>query len=276
MSNFFPAFLWFLDILCLPDQLNKFLSVCAHSQALAIRLPIYCLSRLCAALLRLVHTSGHTWSSLAVVWTFESLHLDRTCPWGGFSFNMVNFVNPVHESDKFPFSSTVHKSSMRFSCMTSRFVWVHLVTSVYLFQWNRECLFLRHVELNSRFSMMTINEVTLNWPKVIVGFSVIFWFCWSRLFRFPLKSSTEMSTPHSMFPPWMEWVLRIRSLFQTISLHHLQMGKWIILPFVRAVRLSHWLVAEKICFSISSRSANKISPFQILPRDQCISKKYST
>ena len=199
--TFSPHFLWFLDILCLPDQLSKFLSVCAHSQALALRLPI--LALLVFALLY------WDWSILLATCdpfsqSFELLKvspLDRTGPRGGFSFNNENFLNQVQKSDNFLFSSTVHKSSMRFSCMTSRFVWVDIVTSKKLFQWNTECFFLRHVELNSRFSMMTINGVTLNWPKVIPGFSVIFWFCWSRLFRFALKSSTEIFTPHSMFSP---------------------------------------------------------------------------
>ena len=51
--------------------------------------------------------------------------------------------------------------------------------------------------------------------------------------------------------PALEWVLGIRSLFQTILLHHLQMGKWILLPFVWSVLLSHELVAEKIlCFQL--------------------------
>ena len=41
------------------------------------------------------------------------------------------------------------------------------------FQWNRECFFLRHVELSSRFIVMTIHEVTLDRPEVCTGFSVI-------------------------------------------------------------------------------------------------------
>ena len=42
-----------------------------------------------------------------------------------------------------------------------------------IFQWNKECFFLRHVELNSSFIVMAIDEVTLNRPEVGTGFCVI-------------------------------------------------------------------------------------------------------
>ena len=75
--------------------------------------------------------SGHKESGLVV-----ALNLCESHPWTtritleGFSFNGVNFVNPVHESDKFQSASTFQWSSMRHSCNTSRFVCV-LVTSMY-------------------------------------------------------------------------------------------------------------------------------------------------
>ena len=40
-------------------------------------------------------------------------------------------------------------------------------------QVNRECFFLKHIELNSGFIAITIDEVTLNRPEVGTGFSVI-------------------------------------------------------------------------------------------------------
>ena len=58
-------------------------------------------------------------------------------------------------------------------------------------KWNRQSFFFRHMELNSRFIVMTINEVTLNRPEVSSGFRVICWFCRARLFRFAFKSSTS-------------------------------------------------------------------------------------
>ena len=57
--------------------------------------------------------------------------LDHKNPFGGFSFNIQNFVHPFQESDKLRFASTFHRSSKRFSCNTSRFLSVALVTSMY-------------------------------------------------------------------------------------------------------------------------------------------------
>ena len=57
----------------------------------------------------------------------------------------------------------------------SRFCYVPVL------QVNRECFFLKHIELNSRFIAITIDEVTLNRPEVGTGFSVIGWFCRLRL-----------------------------------------------------------------------------------------------
>ena len=51
----------------------------------------------------------------------------------------------------------------------------------HVFLWNRECFFLGHTELNSRFIVMTINEVTFDWPEVFPGFGVICCFCGLRL-----------------------------------------------------------------------------------------------
>ena len=72
---------------------------------------------------------------------------------------------------------------------------------VSVLQWNTEYFFCRHIELNSRFIMMAINEVTFNRPKISSGFSVIFWLCRLGLFQFALKSSTEIFTPYNLFPP---------------------------------------------------------------------------
>ena len=47
-------------------------------------------------------------------------------------------------------------------------------SNINVFQWNRACFFLRHVELNSKFIVTTTDEVTMNRPKKDVGFSVIF------------------------------------------------------------------------------------------------------
>ena len=124
---------------------------------------------------------------LVVAWIFVSLSLDHTHPWGGF-FNNVNFVNPVHKPDEVRSTSTFQHSWIRFSCHTSRHVCVVLVTSIY-FQWNWEWFFFRHVELNSRFNVMTLNEVSFHWPEVVPGFSIIFCFCRLRPLRVALRFS---------------------------------------------------------------------------------------
>ena len=71
-----------------------------------------------------------------------------------------------------------------------------------VFHCNRECFFLRHTELNSKFIVMTIDEVTLNRPEVGTGFSVICWFCRLSVSQFTLKFSTEIFAPYGLFPPW--------------------------------------------------------------------------
>ena len=69
----------------------------------------------------------------------------------------MNFANPVHESDNFRSTSTFQWSSMRRSCNTSKFVCVS-PGHINVFQWDWESFFIRHVELDSRFYEMTINE----------------------------------------------------------------------------------------------------------------------
>ena len=46
-------------------------------------------------------------------------------------------------------------------------------SNIIVFQWKKSCFFLRHKELNSWFSVMTIDEVTLDRPEVGTGFNVI-------------------------------------------------------------------------------------------------------
>ena len=69
---------------------------------------------------------------------------------------------------------------------------------VNVFPWNWECFFLWHKELNSRFIVMTISEVTLNRPNIFSGFSVSFCFCRLKPFRLALKFSTESFIPYKL------------------------------------------------------------------------------
>ena len=45
--------------------------------------------------------------------------------------------------------------------------------NINVFQWIWECFFLRHVELKSRFNVMTTDEVTLDRLEVGTGFSAV-------------------------------------------------------------------------------------------------------
>ena len=77
------------------------------------------------------HLSDHTLSGREVVCFLVSLPTDHVYPSGGLSFNKVNLVKPVHASDHSLSISTFQSSSICFSNITSKDVWVVLVTSMY-------------------------------------------------------------------------------------------------------------------------------------------------
>ena len=136
-----------------------------------------------------------------------------------------------------------------------------------VFQWNRECFFLRHMELNSRFIVMTMDEVTLNRPEVGTGFSVIRWFCRLRLSRFALKFSAEIFAPYGLFPP--------QSGFSDIVVSSWQLCCAICYweyDFISFLWYQYFFRVDskrKICdasnFSNSSRYAVRMSPFENFP-----------
>ena len=75
------------------------------------------------------------------------------------------------------------------------------------------------LELNSRFIVMTTDEVTLDRPEVSMGFSVICLLYRLRRSRFTLNFSTEIFTPCGRFPPWSgysEFVISSWQFFCTI------------------------------------------------------------
>ena len=123
--------------------------------------------------------------------------------------------------------------------------------NINVFQWHRNVLY-------SWFSVLTKDEVTLNRPKIAKGFSVICWFCLLRLFRFALNFSTEIFIHSLQVVPATEWVLGNRSLFPTILLFHLRLGKQT--SFALILR---GLISDASNVSKSSKSATKKSPFQI-------------
>ena len=92
-------------------------------------------------------------------------------------------------------------------------------SNINILQWSRECFFLRHVELNSRFIVMTIDEDTLDRLEVGTGFSVICGFYRLRLSRFALKFSTEIFAPYGLFPPQSGFSEFVVSCWQFFLFH---------------------------------------------------------
>ena len=136
-----------------------------------------------------------------------------------------------------------------------------------MFQWNRECVFLRHLELNSRFIVTTIDDVTLNRPELDTGFSVICCICRLRLSWFALKFSTDIFAPYGLLPPWSgfsEFVVSSWQFCCTICNPEYEFISFLWHQYffrVDASSISFWWVQPFQFF----RSAIRISPFQILP-----------
>ena len=90
---------------------------------------------------------------------------------------------------------------------------------------------LRHLELNPKFIVMTVEAVTMDQPKVGTGFSDICFFL--PVETPPIRLEFLLWDLHSLqVGPALEWVLRIRGLFLTILLYHLPLEiKKKIAPF---------------------------------------------
>ena len=176
----------------------------------------------------------HTFPGLVVPRMFVNVLLDHMYPFGGFSFNNVNFVNPVQESDKLLLASTFQKSSILISCNTRRFVCRPCYINV--FQWNKEC-----------FSLGTSSWTrgSLNRPEVFPGFSVIFFILILSLENLPFHHEVLCWNLRSLrLAPALERVLGIHGIYPTISLYHLQLGIWTLLPFVESMLLLHRVFEE--------------------------------
>ena len=101
-------------------------------------------------------------------------------------------MKPFHESDKLLFRIDI---PIVIDTFLLHVVQISMSRPCYInvFQWNRKCFCLRHVDLNSRFVVMTIDEVTFDRPEVGTGFSVICWSCQLRVSRFALISPLRSS-----------------------------------------------------------------------------------
>ena len=107
ISLFFSSRSWWC--LCIPrhpDQKNNSLSNLCSVEFRFLDCRFFFFLFFGAAFPILTTLQGHTWSGRVVVWIFGSLIPDHMYRFGGVSFNKVNFMNPVHESDNLLSSST--------------------------------------------------------------------------------------------------------------------------------------------------------------------------
>ena len=121
LSNSLLAFLSFFVILSI--RINRVSSSQSSSivEFWVLVFPLWFFSILCGFTNLgplLLATHNQVW------WSFElwSISPRPHITLGVFSFNRMNFVKPLHESDRLLFESTFQKSWTRFSCMTSRSV----------------------------------------------------------------------------------------------------------------------------------------------------------
>ena len=132
-------------------------------------------------------------------WIFFSARCDFLMEWIPNAFSWIHEIPSCMHVLSFAFlldpvaSLSVSSSlSIRLSCCTSKFVCVVLVTSK-KYQRNWESFFFRHVELNTRFDVMTIDR-----PIIVAGFRVFCFVRWLRLFRTSLKVFSEIFTPYRL------------------------------------------------------------------------------
>ena len=245
----------------------------------------------------------HFWPHM--IWWGSCLNLCQSLPGPHISLwrllFVVNFVNPVHEIWQTPALTDV-PIIVNASLLHHIQICVSRPHHIDALQWNGECFFFRHVKLNSRFNVITIDEVTLYRPKVSVCSDVIFWFCRLKLLplappepslpslalpeplllSLALPEPSFLLVPPALSPPplappalsslllalsasWisalssslstvcspaLEWVLWIRSLLLTISLYHLLLRTWILLPCVCSIPLLRWFFVDRSRFPV--------------------------
>ena len=118
------------------------------------------------------HISGYTSSRREVVCFLESLLPDHVHPSGGLPFSRTNHVNPVHASNNSLFPSTFQWSSIFVS--TKNVQWCTCCSgNVDVPHWNRKCFFFRHVQFDSWFNVVTINQFSCYSPEGTCSFFII-------------------------------------------------------------------------------------------------------
>ena len=134
-------------------------------------------------------------------------------------------------------------------------------------------MFLPSAHRNTRFNVMTINEVTLNelQPHLLI----------LSVEALPVRLEVLHWNPQTLrVVPAFEWVLGIRGLFLTIFLFHVLLGMSNIVPLWRQHFLLHWFFKDGFSaasmFSSSSMSATRVSPFLILTSINAYRRAYAS
>ena len=260
---------FFLGSFYLQDRWSKFPSIFERYRAWVSLSPIFPFlfsERIYKILCMLLTTHDLVWWSLE----FLSMSPRPHASWRCFSLILVNFVNPVHESDTLLFSSTFKQSSMRFSCITSRSLWVDTVTSIYYsgignvssfgtYNWIRGWRLMKSPWIDQKSRRASTNHLLVLWVETL-----------------PIRLEDLHWVLHSFrFAPVLEWVPGIRK-FQTIFLFHLLLGIWFLSLLknqdffcVDASRVNLWNVH---CLQFLQVRNHNIS-FPDATRDKCIPRK---
>ena len=145
---------------CIPhhqDQWSKCHAIFWHYRALVSRPPTFAF--LCVLMHQTcLHISGHTLSDLEVVCFLVSLSqtmyihraASHSIKWISWNLSMHQTIPGHHIKRRVGSSGNVN-----------------------VFQWNREWFFSRHVQFDSGFHMMTVNEISWDRPKITFGLTMM-------------------------------------------------------------------------------------------------------
>ena len=129
--------------------------------------------------------------------------------------------------------------------------------------------------MNSRFNMMTINEISLNRLTVISGFCVIFGFYRLKLFHIASRFSAEALSSYRRFPSqsgFLEFVVFSVNFAEASATRNTNFPSFWVIKTSFAFSLLGY-IADASNFSNSSISAVRMSHFQIHPAIKAYPRK---
>ena len=157
-------------------------------------------------------------------------HPDHENPSGGLPFSRTNIVNPVHASD----AVFVTKKYVQWRfCFSGNVDVLHR---------NRKCFISRHVQFDSWYNVMTINEFSFDRPEVIFSFPAL------SLLEVGLENLIHLTFLEEflllrLFPddPGLRWMFPDAVLTHRFWLFHLRLGKWSFHFFTAITLALHWV-----------------------------------